>query len=144
RARSPDGEITCRRSKNNTVNFKVYLRGSAVGNGTATDFWKDLLNVLVVHAQHCRAIKRNLVDEIRERSLDLLEGSVVIQMLTINVSDNRDDGCQLQKRAITLVIFHDENGALADASIRVRHSGHAPANHSGVVHVVRVQNTDEH
>ena len=78
-------------------NHKVGLSTDAVRNHAASNRWQYLLDVVIVEAQDCRAVKRNFVDEVSECSPNCLDVGVVIEMLAVYVRDDRDNRRQFQE-----------------------------------------------
>ena len=73
------------------------------------------LDVGLVETEDCGAIKRNAVDELEERALNVFERSVLIEMFTIDGGYDCHYGREHEEAAIAFVGFHDEIFALADA-----------------------------
>ena len=119
------------------------LRARTVGDHAAVHSRQNLLDVLVVEAQNGRAIKRNLCDERRERCADLFDARVVIQMLAVDVGDDRDDRRQLQKRPVAFVAFDHQVIAFSQARVGAV-DPHAAADQDGRVQICVDQNRRDH
>ena len=57
----------------------------------------------MIEAHHREAVERQVFDEGQKGVLDRVEGLEVVEMLGIDVGDDRDVGGQLQERAVALV-----------------------------------------
>ena len=57
----------------------------------------------MIDAHHGEAVERHVLDESLERILHRFERLEVVEMLRIDVGDDRDVGRQLQERAVALV-----------------------------------------
>jgi hypothetical protein len=57
----------------------------------------------VVAAQHRRAVERNVLDELDERLLDGFEAAVMVEVLGIDVGDDRDRAVEPQEAAVAFV-----------------------------------------
>ena len=86
-----------RRFVHHAVNFKIHLRVSSIGNGAPPHSREDLLNIFVFHAEDHSAVERNLVNELSKRGPDGFNGRVVVQMLAINIGDNRHNRGKLEE-----------------------------------------------
>ena len=61
------------------------------------------LHYRMVGAHHREAVERDVLDEVAERILHGVEGLEMIEMLGIDIGDDRDVGRQLQESAVGLV-----------------------------------------
>ena len=123
---------------------QVGLRAGAVGDHAAIDARQNLLDVFVVQAQDRRAIERNRFDELDERPADLFEIRVVIQMLAVDVGDDRQNRRELQERSVALVAFDHQVIACAHARVRAAQHCRAPAHHHGGIETRVDQNGRHH
>src|SRR5215831_56113 len=124
---------------------QVGLCACAVGDDRALDVRDDGLHVWLVKTEDCRAIKRNAIDELDERALNVFERRVLIEVLAVDGGDHGDDGRVVEEAAVTFVCFDDEVFALpkpgggsglidfsADDKSRVEmRSGENRSNHGG-------------
>ena len=66
----------------------------------------------MVDAEQRRAVEGHVLDELDERVLDLLEAAIMIEMLGIDVGDDRDRAVEPQEAAVALVgLDHHPVGA---------------------------------
>ena len=71
----------------------------------------------MIGAHHGKAVERQVLDEMPEGILHGLEGLEVIEMLGIDIGDDRDIGRQLQERAVALVGLHHHPVAGAETRV---------------------------
>src|SRR5690606_6527805 len=103
----------------NVVSAPVCLGGKAVSYDSPVAHPGDnLLHLRVIDAQDGRTIERNVLDEFHERLSHSVEAAVVVEMLRIDVGDDRNGAIEAQKAAVALVGFNDH--PLAAAKTRVR------------------------
>ena len=96
----------------------VGLRVLAVGDDAAVlDAADERLHDRMVDAHHGEAVERHVLDEVPEGLLDGLEGLEVVEMLGVDVGDDRDVGGQLQEGAVGLVGLDHHPVARAEARI---------------------------
>ena len=86
----------------------------------------------MIDAHHGKAIERQVLDEMAEGVLHRFEGLEVIEMLGIDIGDDRDLGRQLQERAVTLVRFDHHPVAGAKPRIRAIGVDDAAIDHGGI------------
>ena len=115
------------------------LRAEAVGDVPAVNARQQILHVRVVEAQHRQAVKRHFLDELDEGVLQDLVRLVEIEVLGVDVGDDRDRGREAQERAVALVGLGDQQVAFAEARVAAER-GHAPADHHRRVEACRAQN----
>src|SRR5258708_3014189 len=72
----------------------------------------------------------NLGEELVERAHQLLERAVYVQVVRLDVCDDRDVWVVVEEGAVVLVRFDDEVCALAGHGVR-RQVAHLTANHEG-------------
>ena len=109
------------------------VRAGAVGEHRLGDQRQDLAHVRIVGAQHRGAVERQVLQELRERLLELREVVLVgIHVVGVDVGDHRDHRLQVQERGVGLVGLDDDEVAGAEA--RVGAGGvEAPADDEGRV-----------
>ena len=71
----------------------------------------------MIEAHHREAIKGQILDEAPEGILDRIEGLEMIEMLGIDIGDDRDIGRQLQESAVAFVGF--DHHPIAGAKPRI-------------------------
>ncbi len=120
------------------------MRALAVRDGAAFDLRQDLLYVLIVQAQESRAVKRDFVDELGKRFADFLDAGVMVEMLAIDVGDDRENWRQLQERTIAFVRFHHQKFALADTRVGTAHGGDFAAHDHRRIQARKIQNRRNH
>ena len=82
----------------------------------------------VVVASHHRAVEGHAVHELDEGALDVLHVAIAVHVLAIDVGHHRQNGRELEERAVALVGFG--NQVLRGAKPGVgAHGIHAPAHH---------------
>ena len=137
-------EIAGERAAGDFEGFQIGLRAGAVGDGAAADGGQDGLHVIVVQADDGRAVERNLVDELDEGGADGVERGVVVQVFAVDVGDDREDGRELEERAVAFVGFHHQEIAVAHARVGAAHGAHAAAHHHGGVEAGVIQDGGGH
>ena len=96
----------------------IGLRVLAIGNDAPVlDAGDQRLHFRMVRAHHAKAVERNIFNELAESLANLVERAVVIEMLGIDVGDDRYLGRQLQEGAVALVGLDHHPLALAHAGI---------------------------
>ncbi len=96
----------------------VGLRVLAIGDDAAVgDLADEALHRRVVDTHHREAIERQVLDEGTERRLDRVEGAEMVEMLGIDIGDDRDVGGKLQEGAVRLVSLDHHPVALAHTGI---------------------------
>ena len=82
----------------------VGLRILAVGQDAAVfDLADQLLHGRMIEAHDGEAIERQVLDQRQKGVLDRVEGLEMVEVLGIDVGDDRDVGGQLEERAVALV-----------------------------------------
>src|SRR3546814_8134197 len=62
----------------------------------------------MVEAKHRGAIEGHIFDELDERALDVVETAIMVQMLRVDIGDDRDRPVEAQEAAVALVgLDHD-------------------------------------
>ena len=93
----------------------------SIGDDGPRNVPEDAPNLRVVRAQHGKAVKWQVVQEIDEALLEPREISLVrAEMIVVDVRDDRDHGLQMHERGIALVGFRDEVAPRAQTRIAVR------------------------
>ena len=87
---------------------EVRLRGEAVGHLASRHLRNNGLNARMIEAEDRQAPKGNPVGEGREGFLQGLVGSVVVEVLGVDVGHDRDDRSQAQKGTVAFVRLCDE------------------------------------
>ena len=88
-------------------------------------------SVIVVAGDH-HAVKRHAVHELDEGALDVVHVAIAVHVLAVDVGDHREDGRELEERAVAFVGFGDQVLRLAQARVGA-HGVHAAADdHGGV------------
>ena len=75
------------------------------------------LHLGMVDAQHRGAVEGHVLDELDERVLDLVEAAVMVEMLGIDVGDDRDRAVEPQEAAVALVGLDHHPVALAEPGV---------------------------
>ena len=115
-----DGHVEQRRRAVHAMVAEAHigLRVLAIGDDAAVlDAGDQRLHFRMVGAHHAEAVERHVLDELPESLANLVEGAVVVEMLGIDVGDDRDVGRQLQERAVALVGLDHHPLARAHAGI---------------------------
>ena len=82
----------------------VGVGAQPVGDDAAVGDARDQrLHLGMVDAQHGEAVERDVLDEAHEGVAQRVEGAVMVEMLGIDVGDDRDGRRQAQERAVGLV-----------------------------------------
>src|SRR5258706_14050660 len=101
----------------------VSLRRGTVADRSARQRRYDCLHVLIVQTQNNCSVERDAVRKTHEALLDLLDApGEVIEMIRINVCQNRDGRSQQQQRSIRFIRFHDDVFAKTVPGIRTKRS----------------------
>ena len=96
----------------------VGLRVLAVGEDPAVlDAPDQLLHRRMIVAHDGEAVERQVLDQRQKGVLDRVEGLEVVEVLGIDVGDDRDVGGQLQERAVALVGFDHHPVAGAEPGV---------------------------
>ena len=77
----------------------------------------SVLHLGMVDAHHREAVERDVLDEGAEGLLDRVEGAVVVEVLGVDVGDDRDVGRQLEEGAVGLVGLDHHPVARAHAGV---------------------------
>src|SRR3546814_4400207 len=78
----------------------------------------DLLHLGMVEAKHRGAIEGHIFDELDERALDGVETAIMVQMLRVDIGDDRDRPVEAQEAAVALVGLDHDPVAGAKPGIR--------------------------
>ena len=82
----------------------IGLGGEAVGDDAPVAHARDdRLHLGMIDAQQGRAVERHVLDELDERVLDRVEAAIMIEMLGIDIGDDRDRAVEPQEAAVALV-----------------------------------------
>src|SRR5277367_1787167 len=79
---------------------QVRLAGSAVGDDWSLHIGQNGLDVGLIEAEDRRAIKGYAVHELHKRALNISKGTVLVEVFSIDCSDNGNDGRKHQEAAI--------------------------------------------
>ena len=72
----------------------------------------------MIDAQHRGAVEGHVLDELDEGVLDLVEPAIMVEMLGIDVGDDRDRAVEAQEAAVALVGLDHHPVALAEPRVR--------------------------
>src|SRR3546814_3559539 len=72
----------------------------------------------MVEAKHRGAIEGHIFDELDERALDGVETAIMVQMLRVDIGDDRDRPVEAQEAAVALVGLDHDPVAGAKPGIR--------------------------
>ena len=72
----------------------------------------------MVHAHHREAVERHVLDELAVGLLDLFEPAVMLEMLGIDVGDDRDRPVEAEEAAVAFVGLDHHPVALAEPRVR--------------------------
>ena len=96
----------------------VGLRVLAIGqDAPVLDPADEVLHDRVIGAHHGKAVERDVVDEGAEGVLDGVEGLEVVEVLGVDVGDDRDVGRELEEGAVRFVGLDHHPVALAHAGV---------------------------
>ena len=77
----------------------------------------DRLHLGMIDAEHRGAIERHVLDELDEGVLDRVEAAVMVEMLGIDVGDDRDRAVEPQEAAVALVGLDHHPVAVAEPGV---------------------------
>ena len=104
---------------------------------------QDRGQLRIVDAGRHRAVERHLVHEVEKGALHVVHVAVAVHVLAIEVGHDRQDGRELEKRAVALVGFGDQ--ILRPAQPRVRaHGIDASADHDGGIEAAGAKHAGHH
>ena len=124
--------------------LQIRLRHSSIRNRAPANRRQNLLDIFVVQAQNGRAVERNFVDELSESRAYLNNRRIVVQMLTVDVGDDGQNGREFEERSVTLVRFHHQEIAVAQARVGPPHGAHPSAHDYSRVQAGMAQNGRRH
>ena len=76
----------------------IGLRAEAIGHDPpVADAREKRLNFGMIEAQHRCAVERHILDELDERILDRVERSIMIEMLGVDIGDNRHGAIEAEE-----------------------------------------------
>ncbi len=102
--RQAQGEAHARTFLHHVLGAHVGLRAHAVAHHVARGLGGQCGHFRIVDAQHCQAVERQALQELGERRLHAGEiVAVVLQMIGIDVGDDRHQRIQAQEAAVALV-----------------------------------------
>jgi len=112
----------------------VGLRIEPVGQyAPVNDPGDQLLHLWMIRAEHCETIEGDILDEGVEGVAYALERAVMVQMLRVDVRDDRDSRRQLYERAVRLVGLNGHPFALAQPCIGAIGVDDAAVDHCWIV-----------
>ena len=101
------------------VGAQVRQRGEAVGHDPpVADSADDVLHLRMVDAHHRETVEGHVLDELAVGLLDLLEPAVMLEMLGIDVGDDRDRPVEPKEAAVAFVGLDHHPVALAEPGVR--------------------------
>ena len=117
--RQAQGEAACGRRICCTSSARTSAcRIEAVGHQVARRLRRQRRDFGIVDAQHRQSVERQAVQELGERRLHAGEvAAVVLQMIRIDIGDDRDQRIQAQEAAVALVRLGHQPVAAAQARI---------------------------
>src|ERR1700722_17650498 len=96
-------KVAFKRSAVRFRNAEDRLMAAPIGDAAAIYARKQLLDILVIQAQDRSSVEGNFLDEFEKRRADLVNRCVMIQVLAIDIGNNRQNGAELEKRPVALV-----------------------------------------
>ena len=94
----------CRPGRRHIVAAHVGLGGEAIGHDPpVAQARDDRLDLGMVDAEQGRAVERHILDEFDEGVLHLVERAIMVEMLGIDVGDDRDRPVEPEEAAVALV-----------------------------------------
>ena len=121
----------------------VGLGPRAVEHRAPRDLGHDAAHLGIVPAQHGDAVERHPVREVDERLEHGVEGLIVVEVLAVDVGDDRHGGREAQERAVALVGLGDQELPLAEARVRAQ-GVEPPADHDRGVEPAPRQHRGDH
>ena len=86
----------------------VGLRRKTISDNPAiADIGQNRLNLWMVEAHDCRAIKRHVLDKFDKGPFDGIEITIMVKMLWIDVGDNRQRPIKAQEAAVAFVSLNN-------------------------------------
>ena len=111
-------EAIAARNRRHVLAANVGLCGETVSHHAAVAHFGDhRLHFGVIDAEQRAAVERHVLDEFDEGVLHLVERTVVIEMLGIDVRHDGNGAVEAKEGTIALVRFHDHPVALAKARV---------------------------
>ena len=96
----------------------IGLRGEAVGDDPAIRHARNhRLDLGMIDAERCKAIERYVLDKAVERRLHAVEGAEMVEMLRIDIGDDRDRGGELDEGPVAFVRLDHHPIARAEARV---------------------------
>ena len=100
------------------VGADIGKRGKAVGDDApVADPADDVLHLGMIDAQHREPVEGHVLDELDEGVLDRVEAAVMLEMLGIDVGDDRDRPVEAQEAAVALVGLDHPPVAFAEPGV---------------------------
>src|ERR1700722_16117608 len=99
----------------NVADDQIRLRRNAIGDDRALYRGNDGLHVGFVKTQNGGAVKRHAIDELNENFLNFFERGVLVERLSVDGGDDRDDRSKQQEAAIAFIGFHYKVFTFAEA-----------------------------
>src|SRR5260370_28971235 len=98
----------------NVANDQVGLARRAISKDGPFHIGNNGLNIGLVEAEDCGAVKRHTIHELNESILNVFERAVLVEMFAVDGSDDSYDRCEQQETAIAFIGFDYEIFAAAE------------------------------
>ena len=99
-----DIEAVATGERRNIFAANVGLRRKTIcDNPAIADLGQNRLNLWMVEAHDCRAIKRHIFDKFDKGPFDGIKIAIMVEMLWIDVGDNRQRAIKAQEAAVAFV-----------------------------------------